>query len=242
MTINYQKQWQFLQKTARIQRVPHAFLFYGQDAREMKKLALEFIKLLNGQDFGEKIHPDLIVVKPEDNKEIKISQIRALHLHLSLRAYSAPFKAVIINEAHYLNQDAQSALLKLLEEPKGQTIFILITKHPDMLLPTILSRVERLRFYSTPMPCKDEEIKELLEVSRSDLYQRFQYAKKLSDKPEDINEVLEIWLRYFREVLISNPYQTKTVKIIKTIQNINFLLFTTNVNPRLAIETLMLEL
>src|SRR3989338_6630902 len=139
---------QFLKKAAELGRIPHALLFYGQDSGEKMSAALEFVKLVNGPEALEGVRPDLVVIEPLEDKEIKIAQIRELHAKLALKSYSAPFKIAIINQAHYLNQEAQSAFLKLLEEPKGRTIFILITEYPGMLLPTILSRVERLIFYS----------------------------------------------------------------------------------------------
>lgn len=239
--MTYQKQWQFLKKMAELGKIPHALLFCGPDSEGKKALALDFIKLVNGE-VQKKVNPDLLIIEPQGNKEIKISQIRELRSKLSLRAYSAPFKAVIIDKAHCLNQEAQSAFLKLLEEPKGQTIFILIAEYPEKLLPTILSRVEKLRFYSSPPSWNEEKIKELLEVSRADLAQRFQYAKKLSEDPQSLPEILENWLRYFRAVLLSNLNQTKTIKILKTIQTLHYLISTTNLNPRLALEILMIEL
>ena len=261
-------QWQLLKKSVELEKTPHALLFYGQNSIGKKTLALELIKLLNCQaphqgpgggpcqkcrscqDIAKNVHPDLFIIEPQ-GKEIKISQIRELHSHLSLRAYSAPFKAVIIDQAHCLNQEAQSAFLKLLEEPKGKTIFILITEYPEMLLPTVLSRVERLRFYSSPKTIDHQEkrIKEILQMSQTDLASRFQYAKKLAEEPQNLKEILEIWLVYFREMFISavnhqtKDYSlTKLSKIIKLIQTTDFLLATTNVNSRLALEILMLEL
>ena len=158
----------------------------------------------------------------------------------------------IINQAHYLNQEAQSAFLKLLEEPRGRTIFILITEYPEMLLPTILSRVERLRFCSpSGKALSKEETEKISMIVKSDLGKLFQYAKELADDPQNIKKTLETWLIYFREVLLSDPDQprlrqgfggqAKIIKILKTIQSTHFLISTTNVNPRLALEILMLE-
>ena len=249
--------------------MPHALLFYGQHSIGKKALALELIKLLNCQygntaerpcqtcraclDIGKNVYPDLLIVEPEEDKEIKISQVRALHDHLALRAYASSFKAVMIDRAHLLNQEAQSAFLKLLEEPKGSTIFILITEYPEMLLPTILSRVERLRFYHTEVQTFDQRqkkiIAELLEIIRQEMVLRFAYAKKLAEEPKRLKEILETWLGYFREILISAVHNhnkeyslAKLSKILKLIQTTDFLIATTNVNARLALEILMLEL
>jgi DNA polymerase-3 subunit delta' len=237
------KQWELLKKMVKLGRVPHALLFSGSSP-EKRKIALEFIKLVNGGHVKEG-HPDLYIIGPQDGKEIKISQIRELHSKLSLKSYSASFKSVIIDKAHTLNQEAQSAFLKLLEEPKGQTLFILITNFPEFLLPTILSRVEHLKFYSALPVLTDSQkriISEMLQVKRGDLALRFQYAKKLSEDPQSLREILETWLRYFRGILLSGVSTPNTIKTINTIQTINFLLFTTNINPRLALEVLMLEL
>lgn len=270
MTISHKKQWQFLKKTAELGKTPHALLFYGQVAIGKKALALEFIKLLNCQaenfeqrpcqicrscqDIEKNVHPDLFIVEPQQ-KEIQIGQIRDLHSHLALRAYSAPFKTAVINQAHCLNVTAQSAFLKLLEEPKGKTLFVLVTEYPEMLLPTILSRVERLRFYSAPLKTQADEhqkkiISEMLKVSKQDITSRFQYAQKLAQETQNLKEVLDTWLRYFREVLLatinhqpSKGYSiAKLQKILRLIQTTDFLVSTTNVNSRLTLEILMLEL
>lgn len=236
------KPLQFLKKAVELGRIPHALLFYGQDQEEKMSAALEFIKLVNGPEALSGVRPDLVIIEPEEEKEIKISQIRELHAKLSLKSYSAPFKAAIINRAHCLNQEAQSAFLKLLEEPKGRTIFILITEYPEMLLPTILSRVERLRFCSAGnQNCSAKDAEKISKISKSPLDKRFQYAKELADDPQNLRKTLENWLGYFREVLLSDPVQPKIPNILKTIQSTHYLISTTNVNARLALEILMLE-
>ncbi|OGZ20197.1 MAG: hypothetical protein A2654_01005 [Candidatus Nealsonbacteria bacterium RIFCSPHIGHO2_01_FULL_43_31] len=263
------KQWQFLKKTAELGKTPHALLFYGQGGIGKRALALEFIKLLNCEadklearpcltcrackDIEKNAHPDLTIIEPEEGKEIKIVQVRDLQNNLSLKPYSAPFKAALIDKAHLLNQEAQSAFLKILEEPRGNSLFVLISEYPEMLLPTILSRVERLRFYASPSSEKSkgekEAIAEIIKLSRENLLTRFQYAKTLADGSADPKGILDIWLSYFRETLLSvingkpGDYSViKLKKILKAIQNISFLISTTNVNQRLALEILMLEL
>ncbi len=177
MIIGHKEQWEFLKKSAELGRISHAYLFCGQEKLGKKTIALEWISWLFGQPpttfqkSGEGRHPDLIFLepteppsvkdskeKPTGKKEIRISQIRELIWKLSLKPYSAPFKAVIIDQAHLMNQDAQTSLLKTLEEPKGKTFLILITEMPESLFPTIRSRVENIKFY----PVKKEEIKNYL--------------------------------------------------------------------------------
>lgn len=108
-----------------------------------------------------------------------------------------------------------------------------------------------ISFYLDPSKKDYQEkvIKDLSQIIKSEMAFRFQYVKKLSEDPQNIKDVLEIWLRYFRKDLIStvnaHPKDYSVVrlnKIIKTLQNTNFLISTTNVNQKLALETLMLEL
>ncbi|MDI6591877.1 MAG: hypothetical protein QME61_03015 [Patescibacteria group bacterium] len=302
MVIGHQKQWQFLKQSAELGRLAHAYLFSGQEKLGKRKVALEWISLLFGQDISKKLHPDFISIEPQASpsaqastgkKEIQISQIRELILKLSLRPYLAPIKSAIIDQAHQMNEEAQNCFLKTLEEPKGQALLILITDWPETLFPTIRSRCEMVKFYPVPKleienyladqdiskekakeiaklslgrpgiaidfisnPQKLENqkkiIKELIEISNLPLANRFQYAKEIS-RSGNLREILEIWLNYFRNIFIekcSSPDDeqikeysfSKLKNILKQIQNTNFLISTTNVNPRLALEILMLEL
>lgn len=93
-------------------------------------------------------------------------------------------------------------------------------------------------------------IADLGKLLNSDLVYRFQYAKEISQN-SDLEEIFKIWLNYFRNLLLSKIRGEETSKnynvvklknILQKIQNTNFIISTTNVNPRLALETLMLEL
>ncbi len=310
MLVGHQKQWQFLKKSFKLRRIPHGFLFQGQEKLGKKTFALELIKLVNCQNneisarpcqkcsscqqIEKRTHPDFILVEPL-KKEIQISQIRDLGLRLSAKPYSASFKSAIIDQAHSMSPEAQSCFLKTLEEPKGKTILILITEYPERLLPTILSRVQKIKFYPVKeveirdylisqglsdkaaeelsllsfgkpgrtlefllMPAKLEnqkqKISDLIRICNSPLAFRFQYLKCLLLESKNLKEALEIWLRYFRSALIAtinNQQSTinqsgyslsKLKNILQLIQNTIFYISTTNVNPKLALEMLMLEL
>ena len=165
MLIGHQKQWQFLINAAKVNKLPHAFLFSGQAGLGKRTLAVEFIKWLNCQnansantpcqncknckDIELNRYPDLIFISPE-SKEIKIAQIRGLKWALSLKPYMSLFKTAIIDEAHSMNQEAQNSLLKTLEEPKGVALLILTTEHPEQLFQTILSRTQKIKFFPVP--------------------------------------------------------------------------------------------
>ncbi len=86
-------------------------------------------------------HPDISVTAPEDGKKnIAVSQIRALRAEAYIKPHMASCRVFIIDFADTLNEQSQNALLKVLEEPPGSTIFILIAESKASLLETIISR------------------------------------------------------------------------------------------------------
>lgn len=102
---------------------------------------------------------DLIIIEPKGNY-ILIDDIRELRSKLSLKSYSGNIRGVIIDEADLMTVEASNALLKTLEEPGLNTIFILITSRPNRIISTIASRCQTLNFVS---PKKDDIERELID-------------------------------------------------------------------------------
>jgi DNA polymerase-3 subunit delta' len=99
------------------------------------------------------VHPDVLLVSPNENGNIKIEPIRDAIDRAQYRPFEGRKRVVIIDDADALVSQAQNALLKTLEEPAASSVFILVTARPDMLLPTVLSRCPQLRF--RPLPVED---------------------------------------------------------------------------------------
>ena len=78
------------------------------------------------------------------SREIRVDEVRTLARRLSFALTSGRRKIVVIAPADALNERAQNALLKTLEEPPADTTFLLLTANPDQLLPTVRSRCARL--------------------------------------------------------------------------------------------------
>ena len=92
------------------------------------------------------IHPDVILVRRLTDKngnlrrELTVAQIRELSVDAQVLPNEAERKAYIIEEAEFMNLNAQNAILKLLEEPPPTVIFLLCVSNPGLLLETVRSR------------------------------------------------------------------------------------------------------
>ena len=157
MILGHKKQWDILRKLAKAKKLPHALLFSGPEKLGKKKVAFRFVSLLFHKDIEKIAHPDFVFIEP-NQREIQISQIRELAKELSLKNFSAPLKAAVLDRAHLMNEQAQNCLLKTLEEPKTEAVIILVSEHPKLLLPTIVSRCQTIRFY----PLGEKEIENYL--------------------------------------------------------------------------------
>lgn len=120
--------------------------------------------------FAEGVHPDFRLISPEDADEsedapkkkatkksqISVAQIRQLIVYLSLSSHQVNARRVIlISPAETLNLASANALLKVLEEPPANTLFLLVTSQPQRLLPTILSRCQAI---DMPLPSKTDAL------------------------------------------------------------------------------------
>ena len=245
MLVGHKKQWEFLKRGFEQGQLSHAYLFTGQEGIGKKLFAKEFAEFI-GCKF-----PDLkIVIKKEDKSEIDIAQIREIQNFLSYKSYNGGVKTVLVDDAEKMNQEAQSCFLKTLEEPKGQTLIILISSKPDMFLPTIASRCQTIKFFKpkdfpqNPGKIKKEAeiLENLLPVMSSTLADKFKYTKALDFEKFSAGEILQVLQKHFRKQLLDDFSNEKAKKILELSDQINQKLLFTNANPKLALEILLMEI
>jgi DNA polymerase-3 subunit delta' len=92
------------------------------------------------------VHPDVLILEPGELGSIKIEKVRDVVVRAGYRPFEGRRRVVMIDDADAMTPDAQDALLKTLEEPPPSSVLILVSAMPDALLPTVLSRCQRLRF------------------------------------------------------------------------------------------------
>ena len=108
-----------------------------------------------------RLHPDLILAEPWKTG-LKIDQVRQLVQELQGRPYESRGRAVVIDDAHRMTEQAQNALLKSLEEPPATSHVFLVTSAPQMLLTTIRSRCQLFRLGPLPLGLLGSHLEERL--------------------------------------------------------------------------------
>jgi DNA polymerase-3 subunit delta' len=251
-------------------RLAHAYLFTGQPHVGKMTLAVNLAQALNCEKeerpCGEcktclRItagkHPDVQIIgrlsgadagDGSSKKEISISQVRELQHSAALQPYEGKYRVYIVDGAEYLNEESANCLLKTLEEPPPNVLFILLAVNENRLLPTIVSRCQRVELFPLPASViekalvahcqvapekarllsrlcrggigwavsalRDESLIEahsqnldrLLELTDASLQQRFSFAASLasqySKSRSAVEETLNLWLEWWRDVLL----------------------------------------
>lgn len=206
-----------LKKFIKTGKVPPAMIFYGPAGVGKAKIAIEFAKALNCQNLGSDFepcqmcqsckqiemhtHPDIIfadyayqaaLLKEEvdDQQNVKIETVRSLTTASQQKAVAANWKVFIIDKAERLVPAAANALLKFIEEPPQNTVWILISSKRETMLSTIKSRCQSISF----APLSAQIITEILQDNyiESDLAQKAaQFAEGSTENAFLIASLLE---------------------------------------------------
>lgn len=134
----------------------HAYLFFGPEGVGKGVAARAFGAALvaGGDALAEGralrgLHPDLVAVEPE-GQFTTIGQVREVVKLASSRPFEGVRRAFVLR-ADSLNVQASNALLKTLEEPEGPSVFVLLARSREGVLPTVVSRTQPVRFDPVPV-------------------------------------------------------------------------------------------
>ncbi|HCJ09490.1 MAG: DNA polymerase III subunit [Lachnospiraceae bacterium] len=202
-------------------KVSHAYILNGEKGSGKKTLAAVVAKSLQCEagepdpcgtcksclqaESGNQ--PDIIWVNHEKPNVISVDEIRSQILNdISLKPYSSRYKIYIVPDAQLMNQQAQNAILKTLEEPPEYAIIMLLTNNVDKFLPTIISRCIVLNFrpveplhmmdyLMTQIGVDEEKARFCTDFAQGNLGK----AVRLAISP-DYNEIKEDSLRLLRRI------------------------------------------
>ena len=189
-----------LQRSLELGKVSHAYLFIGPPHVGKMTLAINLAQAMNCQaderPCGECIscqkissvgHSDVRVIGliPNENTsdskmrtEIGIDQIIEIQHAASLPPFEGEYKIFIVEGAELLSNEAANCLLKTLEEPTGNVIFILLASNESLLPVTVVSRCQRLELLPMVVGGVENALKEGLNIesSRTRLLARFSHG------------------------------------------------------------------
>lgn len=137
LTFGFEQQKSLFERLLANGELGHAYLFTGQDMIGKRTFAKELAAKITD--------PHDIIELSSSNVE----EVRDAKKFLSLSPLNGAFKILIVDNADRLTEEAQNALLKLIEEPSGKAILFFVTSKPSALLTTIISRCQFI-FFPTP--------------------------------------------------------------------------------------------
>ena len=228
----------------------NGYIFFGAEGVGKKQTALLFIEEILKQfstsgNIEEKIsnnnHPDYLVIEPTSllqakssknnylekttkngSEIIKIAQIRNIKNFLSRKSINSEKKIVLITNAHLLNEAASNCLLKTLEEPSNG-IFILLTSKLNLLLDTIISRCQIIRFRSFTSNQINSILKNFLESSKIKISKNLKLEDLIASangSPGQLLKNIEIWNELSDEIIRKLDYPTNNIQEILELSKV----------------------
>lgn len=182
--VGHEKNIKVLKNALKSELVSHSYLFEGEDSIGKKMVALAFAKGILCQEEGERPcnrcnscvkfddfnHPDFFLIEPEKDL-IKKDEVEKLIKETLTSPFQSHKKVFLIDESEKMNLTAQNRILKTLEEAPSYINIILVSSNSNKILPTILSRSQRIKFY----PVETEKIQRILrdKYNKSESQARF---------------------------------------------------------------------
>ncbi|NLY88349.1 MAG: hypothetical protein GX085_01840 [Firmicutes bacterium] len=257
--------------TAALERVfaegkaSHAYLFLGSSSAKKEETVLRLAQILlctekKGKPcltcrscrlFLRGSHPDFRRIAPEPDK-IKLEQIREICRTAVYHPYLAENKVFFFTAFERMTEVAANAFLKTLEEPPPAVHFLALAENEEMVLPTVLSRMQRVYFArarrdpemavgdkdaQTEAPLPEEEL-----LAAGDLYSLLRLAEtKEKQERVDVDGYLLSLAAFFHRRLRENPGEYRYFRFLQAVRRARENL-AANVNLRLLLEDLYLSL
>ena len=214
-------------------KVSHSYIFTGEPGSGKKLLAGTFAATLQCEEQGTepcqkcdsckkamgKNHPDIIMVNHEKPGTITIDEIRDQLIHdIDIRPYYSPYKIYIVADADLMTPQAQNALLKTIEEPPKYAVIILLTSN---FAQGSIGRAEEAATSQEFAEMTQNALKILKYANTMEVYELSDSIKALSAEKQNINDYLDIFQFWFRDVLMFKA--TKEIDNLVFKQEINFI-------------------
>ena len=235
--IGHEQIIEHLQNAIGMDKVSHAYIINGPDKSGKMMLAEAFAMALQCEKHGKEAcmechscrqalghnQPDIIYVNHDKPNTISVDDIRTqVNNDIDVKPYSSSHKIYIIDEAEKMNQQAQNALLKTIEEPPAYAVFLLLTENAEMLLPTINSRCVMLKLRNIKDTLIRKYLMENLEIPdyRADMCTAFAQGNVgraiMLANSEHFNEIREEAVQ-----LLKHIHDMELSEIVAAVKNIS---------------------
>ena len=223
MTVNKFLEENF-KKLAENKNLSHAYLFFGEEENEEKFFFAQSLAnfLENGVFEPPKILlRETLIVSPDEKNSVGIDAVREIKRFLWQKPVVSFCRAAIVKNADVLTPEAQHAVLKIVEEPPENSLLVFIVKNQENLLPTLVSRFQKIYFSLSAGKTSDFKKSDFLKL----------FGKETTD--EEIDGFFRSLLANLTENKIKNAAALKeTLKSLKNIKQFK-------TNKRLQIRALM---
>lgn len=213
----------------------HSILLISKDQSRIDEYIHDFCKKQN-------INP-IDINRTLQDENLGIENIREIVKKIYLKPINSLKKAVVINNFSSATLEAQSALLKVLEEPPSNTYIILCADNEKTLLPTLLSRCKIIVLDKPTQELSQELLTKydslLKDILNASIGEKLKIAQDLAKNKDESISYLTGLLYACRELLIK---EHKGVDTLEKIQETYLLLVSTNINLRLLLEHLFIQI
>jgi len=197
-----------LKASHEIGRLGQAYLVVGSPREEGRELTEQVQQMLFCESGGgcgtcrtclqvaAHTHSDILWIEPQKRSRIiSIEQVRSLQGLVFHTSLEGGWKSCVLVGADRLSTEAGNAFLKTLEEPPPRSIFFLLSEAPQFLLPTTVSRCQKISVYRSERVLPDDWAKRLIEILSDESagyeVESFAMAARVQKVMEDLKEVAE---------------------------------------------------
>ena len=178
----------------------HGYLVCGDLRGQCDALTERILRKLFPNELAQvesRCHPDIAWLEPEGkSRTIHVKSMRERIVEpMSATAFSGGWKVGVIVGADRMETEAANSFLKTLEEPPPKTLFLLLTDQPDAMLPTIVSRSQRIDLPLSEGVLEDEAFDAIEEVLSSrgvvGIFEKAQAGKRLAEVLSEVKDESE---------------------------------------------------
>jgi DNA polymerase III delta prime subunit len=222
------------------------YLIIGNSKTSITEKIAEIVGKLWNKNVSESIlfsqHPDIHLVESKNIDSIGIEDIKRIQKEMIFTPYIESVQIALIFNAQKLTTEAQNSFLKTLEESNSSTAYFLITDNEQNLLPTIISRAQKIYTKEISIESKTQNTPKILNLNLIDAFSQIEEIAKEKEKTDALILELELYYQQLLKDALDGNRQTKQIcdniqRVLKTRERLD-----ANGNRRLLLENLFLEL